>query len=55
METELKLGDRVRGLIRNGEMGTVEEFRTKDGMPLIRWDYGQLLATSPMHLEVIEK
>lgn len=38
----MKVGDRVKVLSRNLEVGTIE-LLTKDGTPMVRLDYGQLL------------
>lgn len=47
------IGTRVRSKVyRNGEEGYVEEIR-KDGQPLVRWDYGQLLRATPSDLDIL--
>ena len=47
---DFPLGVRVRDT-QSGELGIIEEYRT-DGIPLVRWDYGNLLRASLEDLEV---
>jgi hypothetical protein len=46
------IGDKVlhKGTL---ERGVIEEFRAKDGCPLVRWEYGNLLRCSPDNLRLL--